>query len=358
MVYFTALVKLFLRAPGVTLLIELSAGGGTAFVDVRQVIKQRLEELGLEQRDLAEAAEVTESYISQLLTGKKAPPAAERTGLYEKMNAFLKLPSGQLATMVEAQRREQLKKTLGDPPAPLFKEVRALIVEKCSAGKQRQVRDTFEKQAFGELERLVTQKLLDVAKHIAKDELRNESWLRTVARLHNLSYKEMRVLIFEFLDTDVFSISSSHCSMFLDPLIESWEIDLKTFAMEIVLNQRLTSKQLMRFQFVEMHPAEIAGEEEGFRQFLANAAMSSDATEAELVFLTSLRFDDRRPSALYYYRELQSLRDPLHFPRHPSRKMRKYRDANDAEKQVQLDSRRKAIQRWATQRGKPRKKRG
>jgi predicted XRE-type DNA-binding protein len=40
------------------------------------VIKQRLEELGLEQRELAAAAEVTESYISQLLTRKKLPPRA------------------------------------------------------------------------------------------------------------------------------------------------------------------------------------------------------------------------------------------------------------------------------------------
>lgn len=42
-------------------------------MDVCLVIKQRLEELGLEQRDLADAAEVTESYISQLLTQKKLP---------------------------------------------------------------------------------------------------------------------------------------------------------------------------------------------------------------------------------------------------------------------------------------------
>ena len=44
-------------------------------MDVSLVIKHRLEELGLEQRDLAVAAQVTESYISQLLTRKKAPPA-------------------------------------------------------------------------------------------------------------------------------------------------------------------------------------------------------------------------------------------------------------------------------------------
>jgi len=48
-------------------------------VDVCLVIKQRLEELGLEQRDLAAAAEVTESYISQVLTRKKLPPAPDRT---------------------------------------------------------------------------------------------------------------------------------------------------------------------------------------------------------------------------------------------------------------------------------------
>jgi transcriptional regulator with XRE-family HTH domain len=48
-------------------------------VDVCLVIKQRLTQLGLEQKDLAAAIEVTESYISQLLTRKKLPPAPDRT---------------------------------------------------------------------------------------------------------------------------------------------------------------------------------------------------------------------------------------------------------------------------------------
>ena len=65
-------------------------------MDVCLVIKQRLEELGLEQRDLAAAAEVTESYISQLLTRKKLPPEPSRTDIYDKMGKFLKLPSGKL----------------------------------------------------------------------------------------------------------------------------------------------------------------------------------------------------------------------------------------------------------------------
>lgn len=315
-------------------------------MDVRLVIKQRLEQLGLEQRDLAAAVQVTESYISQLLTQKKAPPAADRTDLYERMNAFLKLPKGRLAAMVEAQRREELKKKLADPPAPLFQQVRELVIRKCKAEKQRQVQDIFEKQAFGELERLVSQKLLDVTKRIAKEELKNESWLRIVAKLRGRSYEEMRSSILEFLDTDVFNLSPDNCFVFLDPLIESWDIDLKTFGMEIVLNRRLTSTQLMRFHFVEMESDGSAKQEPGFQEFLRNQAMSGDATEEEIEFLKSLRFKRNRPSPLYYYRELQSLRDPLHFREVSVARLHKRRDAGELEKQLQRDSRKKAIQRW------------
>src|SRR5881628_1435645 len=93
-------------------------------MDFPLVIRHRLKELGTEQRDLAAAAQVTESYISQLLTGKKAPPAPERTDIYNKMETFLRLPAGKLATLAELQRTDALKRKLAEPPAPLFKEVR------------------------------------------------------------------------------------------------------------------------------------------------------------------------------------------------------------------------------------------
>jgi transcriptional regulator with XRE-family HTH domain len=324
-------------------------------LDVCQIIKQRLEELGLEQRDLAAAVQVTESYISQLLTRKKAPPAVDRTDLYERMNAFLKLPKGQLSAMVDAQRREELEKKLADPPAPLFKEVRALIIRKCLPERRRQVRDIFEKQAFGELERLVTQKLLDVTKKIAKDELGNEDWLRNVAKLLARSYEEVRATTFEFLDTDVFNVSPDHCLAFLDPLIDSWQIDLKTFALEITLNRRLVSTRVMKLCYGEIEIRTPVAEEPGFRDFLGDPAMSSDATEEEIDFLKHLRFRRNRPSALYYYRELQSLRDPLHFHESSVVAMHKRRDGKAIEKQIRFDSRRGAIRRWANDKNGPRK---
>src|SRR5258708_6881417 len=262
-------------------------------VDVCLVIKQRLEELGLEQRDLAAAAEVTESYISQLLTRKKLPPEPGRTDIYDKMGKFLKLPSGKLAKLADHQRKEELKRNLDDPPKPLFREVRELILRKCASGKEKQVRVIFEKQPFGELERLVTQKLLDLVKKVARDELESETWLRSVARL---------------------------------------------------------------------------------KEFLRHQSASGDATEEEIEFLKRLRFDGKRPTPLYYYRELQNLRDPLHFrspTAQPLRKktlgqsqpegsvapMHKYLEADGIEKQMQLNGRKKAIQRWAGSRGKTKKQR-
>ena len=282
-------------------------------MDVCLVIKQRLEELDLEQRDLAVAAEVTESYISQLLTRKKLPPAPERTDIYVKMAKFLKLPSDELSKLAQNQREEALKKNLAGPPVPLFGEVRELILRKCAPDKEEQVRAIVERQPFGELERLVTQKLLDVVKRIAKGELESENWLRLVGRLVGRSYEEMRVTVLEFLDTDVFNVSIEHCDSFLDPLIESWDIDLRTFAMEIVMNRRLVSGHTKQFEFVEKEAEPNSEEEPGFKRFLRDRLLSGDATEEEIAFLKRMRFNGKRPTALYYYRELQNLRDPLHF---------------------------------------------
>jgi len=342
-------------------------------MDVCLVIKQRLEELGLEQRDLAAAAGVTESYISQLLTGKKLPPEPSRTDIYEKMGEFLKVPGGKLSKLADHQRKEDLKRNLTETPKPLFKEVRELILRKCAPAEEKQIRAIFEKQPFGELERLVTQKLLEVVKKVAKDELESETWLRSVARLSGRGYEALRVSILEFLDADAFNVSVQNCESFLDPLIESWGIDLATFGMKIVLNRRLIPGYAKKFEFVETELARTE-EEPGLKEFLRHQPASGDATEEEIEFLKRLRFNGKRPTPLYYYRELQNLRDPLHFraltaqtlrkktrgrsqPKGSVAPMHKYLEADGREKQLQLNGRKKAIQQWAGSRGNRGKKR-
>ena len=123
----------------------------------------------------------------------------------------------------------------------------------------------------------------------------------------------MRVIILEFLDTDIFNISSADCVSFLSPLLARWDIDLSTFDIEIVLNERLAPGEPKRFAFVETGADSAAEEEPGFTAFLQDDTLSGDISAEEVEFLRKLRFKGKRPTALYYYRALQNLRDPLHF---------------------------------------------
>ena len=177
---------------------------------------------------------------------------------------------------------------MADPAAPLFEDFRELTLRKCGPHKREQVRRIFEKEPFGELERLVTQRLLDVAKGVAQEELESENWLRLVARLSERSYEETRVVVLEFLDTDVFHVSLEDCVCFLDPLMESWDIDLETFAVEVALNRRLTLERVKRFEFTESGPERSVEVEPGLEEFLNDPSLSGDATEEEIVFLKSL----------------------------------------------------------------------
>jgi hypothetical protein len=98
----------------------------------------------------------------------------------------------------------------------------------------------------------------------------------------------------------------------MEPLIDCWDIDLATFGMEIVLSRRLAPVDPKRFEYVEREPNR-PYEEPGFLEFLQDRSLSGDASPNEIEFLKQLRIKGKRPTPLYYYRELQNLRDPLHF---------------------------------------------
>lgn len=282
-------------------------------MDLALFIKSRLEELGLEQKDLAASAQVTESYISQLLARKKVPPLAGRTEIYARMSKFLKLPEGELSKLADLQRRDRLKKILSEQMTPLHAQCRELLLTKCASGRRREVRVIFERESFGELERLIMQKFLAIAKSIAKDQLGDEERVRVMAELSGRSRKQIRVDRLAFLDSEPFNISDEICATFLAALIEWWDVDLKTFRIDLIPNRKLIPGSRKRFEFVEMEPERPVALEPGFQDFLADHSLSGDATEEELAFLKTLKFNGRRPTRIYYYRQLQNLRDPLNF---------------------------------------------
>ena len=277
------------------------------------LVKSRLKTLGYEQKDLARAARVTESYVSQLLSRRKAPPGPDRTDIYAKMEAFLKVEHGELGRLAEMERTEEIKRKLGHGPEPLFQEFRDLVLSKCAAGRREEVRAIFELQPFGTLERLVARKLLDVVQSIARQELESENWMRLAARVGGRSHEEMRVIVLEFLDTNVFQVSNENCVAFLDPLVQAWDIDLDSFRLEITLNGRLVTNPHRTFMFVQSESKDAAREKQGLSEFVNDERLSGDATEEEIGMLRGQWLGGRRPTKLYYYRALQNLRDPLHF---------------------------------------------
>ncbi len=287
-------------------------------VDVPVVIKHRLNELGLEQKDLAVAAQVTESYISQLLAGKKLPPAPDRTEIYDRLGKVLKLPGGELSKLAHLQRREELRKRVLGPPSPLFKDLRALLLRKCESQRHKEVAAIFEKEPFGTLERLITQKLVEAVREVTGQGLESKAWLNTMAGLTKQSVRGVRRSLLKLSElklseTGILPVSIQDCGYLLEAMIESWDIDMKRFAIDIVFHSSLAAAPRKRFEFIEREPDAAAVQPPGYEAFLKDPALSGDAGKEELDFLASLRFPGRNPTALYYYRELQNLRDPLHF---------------------------------------------
>jgi hypothetical protein len=84
------------------------------------------------------------------------------------------------------------------------------------------------------------------------------------------------------------------------------------------LNRRLMGRQPKRFEFVERGTEAPFEMEPGLEEFLNDTFLSGDATEEEIEILKRLRFNGVRPTPLYFYREVQSLRDPLHFRNSPA----------------------------------------
>jgi hypothetical protein len=76
----------------------------------------------------------------------------------------------------------------------------------------------------------------------------------------------------------------------------------------------LARNHFKKLEFREAEPVPSSRDiEPGLAAFLKDAQLSVGITEEETAFLKSLTFNGKRPSPLYYYRELQNLRDPLHF---------------------------------------------
>ena len=279
-------------------------------------VRSRLAALDYGQKDLARAARVTDSYVSQLLTRRKSPPAPDRTDIYGKMEVLLELEPGELERLAEIERADELNRKLALPPHPLFEGFRDLLLRKCVPERRDEVRSVFEREPFGVLERIVAHSFLSAAQSVARRELDSEDWLRLAATVGGRPLEQMRVLVLEFLDAEVYDVSRESCAAFLEPLVESWDVDLDRMRLDLSLRRELVADPLRIFSFVEQAaPEPEAHPPSGLLEFLEDTALAADVTEEEADLLRAHVFGARKPTKMYYYRALQNLRDPIHFSR-------------------------------------------
>jgi len=67
-------------------------------VKVGELVRRRLRELKRSPRELADAVQVSEIYIADLVAGRRRPPAPGRMDVYAPMTKFLKLHRNDLPT--------------------------------------------------------------------------------------------------------------------------------------------------------------------------------------------------------------------------------------------------------------------
>jgi hypothetical protein len=204
-------------------------------IKVSQLVRRRLKELKRTPRELAEAVQVSEEYVSDLLAGRRAPPAPGRTDLYDRMTKFLRLHRNDLPTCAKVEREAiGTKRTRPDP------KVRALLLGLCepTLAKKLDRRFTKRDQETAALDRLIAQRLLEVAQGFVRRQLDDEVGIRVAANREGVTYLQMRMRLLEFLDCTVESLSVTDHDVFIRPRIGFWNMDLETQAMRIVLRSQ------------------------------------------------------------------------------------------------------------------------
>jgi len=203
-------------------------------VKVGQLVRRRLRELKRTPRELAEALQVTERYIAELVSGRRLPPAPTRADVYAPMTKFLRLHRNDLPTCARAEREEEGPSRRRPSP-----RVRDLLLELCEPARARALsRRVVQKRVGGEsppLDALVVQRLLEVAQGFVRRQLDDEVGIRVAASREGCTYLELRMKLLEFLDATAASLSPEDVEDFIRPRIGTWDLDFETQTMRIVL---------------------------------------------------------------------------------------------------------------------------
>src|ERR1044071_5069827 len=212
-------------------------------VKVGELVRRRLRELKRTPRELAEAVQVSEVYIADLVAGRRRPPAPGRMDVYAPMTKFLKLHRNDLPTCAKAERDGETKSKRRPHP-----EIRRQFLALCldpmrGRARPRPLRPPPPARRLARkdgvtLERIIVGRLLEVAQGFVRRQLDDDVGIRIAASRDGCTYLEMRMKLMEFLDATPEGLTPEDGEEFVRPRIAGWDLDLDTHAMRIVLRSQ------------------------------------------------------------------------------------------------------------------------
>ncbi len=197
-------------------------------VPVGRLVQRRLRELKRTPRELADAVRVSETYIADIVSGRRRAPAPG-SNVYVTMGKFLGLHRDDLPTCARAERAAERP---GGRPAA---EVRRIVLGLCEPQHAKALERRFARPEGAELEWVIVGRLLEVARGFVSRRLEDEVGLRVAAGREGRDYLDVRMRLLEFLDVVPDSLSIQDCEEFVSSRIAAWEIDFDSRAMKIQL---------------------------------------------------------------------------------------------------------------------------
>src|SRR5205809_7388620 len=157
-------------------------------VKVGLLMRRRLRELKRTPRELAAAVQVSETYIADLLAGRRRPPAPGRTDVYDRMTKFLRLHRNDLPTCARAERE-----SLGARRRRLHPTVRRALLDLCEPVKARPLARRLGDTRGAALARLIAGRLLEVAQGFVRRPPGGEGGIRAAAPPEGPNSQQVRM---------------------------------------------------------------------------------------------------------------------------------------------------------------------
>ena len=144
-------------------------------IPVGELLNRRLRQLKRTPGELAAAARVSESYITELMAGRRRAPAPG-SDVYVTMGKFLGLHRDDLPSCARAERAaEQPGQRRASP------EVRRMMLELCDPQQAKTLTRRLARPDGAELEWVIINRLLEVARGFVLRRLEDEVGLRVAA---------------------------------------------------------------------------------------------------------------------------------------------------------------------------------